>query len=263
MRSSYASHQNMETVLLGLVAFLAGFIDAIVGGGGLIQVPGLLAILPKTSEVLLLGTNKLVSATGTAVATYRYAVRIPIPWRAVLPAMVLAFLFSIAGARTVSIISPAVLRPIILALLFCLAIYVCFNPSFGSTTKPNLSQKQELWIGVLAGSVIGFYDGFFGPGTGIFLMFLFIKIFGYDFLTASAAAKAINLATNIAAILYFAWIQAIWYSLAMPMIVCNMLGAVLGTKLAILKGNRLIRWLFIMVVFLMIAKIAFDMLKPA
>lgn len=253
----------MEYVILCAFAFLAGLIDAVVGGGGLIQLPALFAVFPKLQETLLLGTNKLVSAAGTAVATYRYASRISILWSITLPAMIAAFLFSLLGAYSVSLLDRTVVRFLVLGLLIAVAGYVFFHQDFGTqaTEASQVLTRKKIIIGIFAGMGIGFYDGFFGPGTGIFLLFLFVKIFGFDFLQASVSAKAINLATNVAALLLFSVTDNVWYTLALPMLVFNMLGAVVGTKLAMLKGNRFVRIAFMIVVAALITKIGWDVMK--
>ncbi len=250
----------MEIIFLCFFSFLAGFIDAIVGGGGLVQVPAFFVTYPKMLPALLLGTNKLISAAGTAAATYRYACKVSIPWNIVSPAMIMAFFFSMFGTQVVTWLDPSIFRPLIIILLIFVAIYIFISPNLGTESQPKFTPKIRMFVGVLSGAIIGFYDGFFGPGTGIFLMFLFIRIFGCDFLTASASAKAINLATNIAALICFGYQGNIWYKIAMPLLFCNILGAIVGTRLAIDKGNRFIRAIFILVVVGMIAKLCYDSL---
>lgn len=253
----------MEYIILCGFAFLAGLIDAVVGGGGLIQLPALFAVFPKMQETVLLGTNKLVSATGTAVATYRYASRITIIWALTLPAMIVAFFSSMLGAYAVSLLDRAVVRFLVLILLIVVAGYVFTRQDFGTVSKPDsqIVTRRKIVIAMLAGMGIGFYDGLFGPGTGIFLMFLFIKIFDFDFLQASASSKVINLATNIAALLCFAVQDTVNYTLALPMVVFNILGAISGTHLAIHKGNRFVRVSFMIVVIALIGKIAWDAIE--
>jgi hypothetical protein len=251
----------MDLFLLCLLALLAGFVDSIVGGGGVIQLPALFLFLPAPLAAAIpavLGTNKLSSICGTAVAVVQYARRVPIPWPSVLPASLVAFVFSFLGARAVSMLDPRILKPLVLGLLVLVAIGTVANRNLGNQHAPRFTLHRERQLGLLIGMAMGFYDGFFGPGTGSFLMFLFIGLFGFDFLTASASARVINLATNLSAVLYFAATDRILYRYALPMAACNVLGSLLGTRLAILKGNRWVRLLFLLVVGAMILRLGWD-----
>ena len=149
----------------------------------------------------------------------------------------------------------------ILTLLVAVAIYTFVRKDFGSLHAPRLSAGQRLWIGAAVGSAIGFYDGFFGPGTGSFLIFLFVGVFGFDFLAASAAAKVVNAASNVSALGNFALTGHVLYALAAPMAVSNILGSLAGTRLAILRGSRFVRWFFLAVVTAIICKLAWDLRK--
>lgn len=248
----------LETLTLCFFAFLAGMIDSIVGGGGLIQLPAMLVFLSDLPIVTVLGTNKLVAVTGTMMATVQYARKLTIDWRLVLRMAVVAFVCSFLGARLVSGISTEDLRPMIIVLLIGIAIYIFFKKDMGATRVARLTATQQRWLGLLVGGVIGFYDGFFGPGTGTFLIFMFITIFGLDFLMASASSKVVNVATNLAALIYFAATGHILWSLALPMIVFNVSGAVVGSRLAMLKGSKFIRVLFLVVVSGIIIKLSYD-----
>ncbi len=249
-------------------AFLAGFIDSVVGGGGLIQLPALLILLPHYQpgiDVLgankqdVFGTNKLVGISGTAMAAWNYARRVDLDWRTLLPTAVAGFVFSWIGSRTISLLNPALFRPLVLGLLVGVAIYTFVRKDFGSLHAPRLSLSGKQWIGLGVGAAIGFYDGFFGPGTGSFLIFIFIGVFGFDFLTSSAASKVVNTATNLSSVIYFAWSGHILYRLAVPMAVCNVLGSLTGTRLAVLRGSAFVRWLFLVVVTAIICKLAYDL----
>ncbi len=242
-------------------AFLAGFMDSMVGGGGLIQLPALFILLPHAAAPTVLGTNKLVSITGTSVAASQYARHVPIDWPAVLPAAGAAFVFSALGAHLVSGVRTQTLRPLILVLLVLVAGYVFARKDFGAIHAPRLSPARQRWCGIGMGSVIGLYDGFFGPGTGSFLIFTFIGLFGLSFLAASASSKVINAATNLAAVLLFGLTGHLLYALALPMAACNIGGSVLGTRLAVAKGSRFVRVLFLVVLTGIIAKFAWDTFK--
>jgi uncharacterized protein len=247
---------------LCLVAFLAGLIDSIVGGGGLVQLPALFILLPPelaASVPLVFGTNKLSSICGTGVALAQYARRVKIPWASILPAGLAAFAFSAVGARVVQLVNSDFLKPLTLVLLVGVALYTYSQKSFGHLHAPRFLAQRERSLAVAVGVGIGFYDGFFGPGTGSFLIFIFIGLFGFDFLAASASAKAINFATNLAAIIAFAANDLILYEYALPMGACNVAGALLGARLALLKGNRFVRGLFLGVITVMIARFAYEL----
>jgi uncharacterized protein len=248
----------LEIVFLCGFAFLAGFIDSVAGGGGLIQLPALLIFLPQMPVANLLGTNKLASIAGTSFAVMQYTRHVGINWRATLPATIAAFVLSFLGARTASVLNTEVMRVVVLVLLVTIAVYTFIRKDFGSIHAPRLTHTIQFIFSVVAGMTIGFYDGFFGPGTGSFLIFIFVGIFGFNFLSASASAKLINFATNLSAMLYFAFTNNILYQFAIPMAAFNILGSLAGTRLAILKGSRFVRILFLVVVAGMILKLAYD-----
>ncbi|QLQ23685.1 MAG: sulfite exporter TauE/SafE family protein [Dechloromonas sp.] len=243
---------------LVLAAFLAGGVDAVVGGGGLIQIPALFALHPGEPAATLFGTNKCASIVGTANATWRYARRVAMPWRTILPAAAAAFAFSYAGAAAVAWLPKDAVRPLILALLVFAAVHTLQRKDFGQAHAPAHAGHRELIYATLLGGVIGFYDGFFGPGTGSFLIFLFVRFFGFDFLHASAGAKVVNVATNLAALAYFVpngyWLPV----LAAAMAAANLGGSMAGTWLALRHGSGLIRRVFLLVVGVLIVRFAWD-----
>lgn len=247
-----------ELLALILAAFLAGGIDAVVGGGGLIQIPALFAVYPHQSPATLFGTNKCASVVGTANATWRYARQVRMPWRTILPAAVAAFVFSYAGAAAVAWLPKDAVRPLILILLVLAAIYTLKRKNFGQIHRPAHAGHRELLYAVLLGGVIGFYDGFFGPGTGSFLIFLFVRFFGFDFLHASAGAKVVNVATNLAALAYFVPNGYILPVLAAIMAAANVSGSLAGTWLALRHGSLFVRKVFLVVVGVLIVKFAWD-----
>lgn len=251
---------DLPAIWLALLpaAFLAGCMDALVGGGGLIQIPSLFAVLPQATPATLFGTNKAASVLGTATAAWRYTRRITLPWATVLPAAALAFAFSFLGAMAVAWLPRDYLRPLLLLLLIGAAVYTLVRKDFGSVHAPRHRGWREFCLAGGLGALIGFYDGFFGPGTGSFLIFLFVRAFGFDFLHASAAAKIVNVATNLAALAFFIphgqWLP--WIALGMA--VCNIAGAVLGSRLALRHGSQLVRKAFLFIVVLLIARFAWD-----
>lgn len=253
----------MDTLTPGLVAlvfaaFFAGAIDAVVGGGGLIQIPALFAVHPGESAATLFGTNKCASIVGTANATRRYARSVVMPWRTILPAALAAFALSYAGAAAVAWLPKDAVRPLILVLLVLAAIYTLKKKEFGEQHRPAHSGRRELLYALLLGGVIGFYDGFFGPGTGSFLIFLFVRFFGFDFLHASASAKVVNVATNLAALLYFVPNGYVLPVLAVVMAAANVAGSQAGTWLALRHGSRFVRRVFLVLVAVLIVKFAWD-----
>ena len=246
--------------LLALIvaAFVAGAIDAVVGGGGLIQIPALFAVHPGQSAATLFGTNKCASVVGTANATWRYARRVVMPWRTILPAALAAFAFSYVGAAAVAWLPKDAVRPLILVLLVFAAVYTLMKKDFGESHRPTHSGHRELFYAILLGGVIGFYDGFFGPGTGSFLIFLFVRFFGFDFLHASAGAKVVNVATNLAALAYFLPNGYVLPLVAVAMAAANVGGSMAGTWLALRYGSGLIRRIFLLVVGVLIVRFAWD-----
>lgn len=247
-----------EILLLCLFAFFAGLIDAAVGGGGLIQIPALFNFMPSAVPASLFGTNKVASLSGTLFAARSYIKRVKIPWALVLPAAASAFVMAFAGAATVSMVPKSVLKPLVFFLLVVIAVYTLWKKDFGTLHKPVVIGSREKMIAVLIGGAIGFYDGLFGPGTGSFLIFLFIRFFAFDFLHASAAAKFVNIATNVAALAFFVPAGFVLWQIALPMAVANIFGAVSGTWLAMHKGAGFVRVLFLVLVTLLILKLGYE-----
>ena len=245
--------------LLGF-AFLAGFIDAVAGGGGLVQVPALFILMPGVPPATLLGTNKFASIWGTASAAVQYARHVPLEWRATLPTCFAAVVFGFLGARTVAHIPGDFLRPLVLVLLVGVLAYTLWRKDLGALHAPKLTHPQQFWMGLATGAGLGFYDGFFGPGTGSFLVFAFVGLFGFSFLAASASAKIVNVVTNGAALSYFIYNGNVLYAVALPMAALNVAGSYLGSHLAIRKGSGFVRVVFLVVVLALIARYAWDLL---
>jgi uncharacterized protein len=250
-----------EIIIVSIFAFGAGFVDAIVGGGGLIQLPSLLIALPQAPIPTLFGTNKLSAIAGNSISAWQYSRRVKVPWKLVLISAIGAGIASFCGAKCTGLLQPSLLRPLVIILLIAVSLYTWQNKDLGTSARSKLPPDRELVIGLLLSSAIGFYDGFFGPGTGTFLVFAWIGILGYDFLNATAIAKIINWSTNFTAIVAFFVTGNILYQFALPMAICNILGAILGTRLAILKGNQFIRIIFQSVVICSIGKLSYDLIK--
>lgn len=250
----------MDWAVLVAGAFVAGMVDAVVGGGGLIQIPLLLTAFPAVSIPVLFGTNKVSSVVGTLSACIRYARTISIPWRIALWAAAAAFVGSWIGAQAVSLLPKETMKPLVLGMLIVVGGYTFWRKDFGKLERHALAPHWVVPASFAAGSVIGFYDGFFGPGTGSFLIFVFVRWFGFDFLKASASAKVVNVSTNLAAIASFATHEGILWRVGAVMAVANLAGAQLGSHLALKHGNGFIRWLFLVVVVVLVGKLGWELL---
>jgi uncharacterized protein len=253
--------EPLNYALLFAFAFTAGFIDSVVGGGGLIQMPALLIFAPGLSVPAIMGTNKFAAFSGTALATTRYVRQTEVPWKSVLPAVLAALLFSFLGARIISTLNKDYVRVLVLVLLVATALYTFLKKDFGIQHEPRLDAVKTTVYSLLTGMVMGFYDGFFGPGTGSFLIVIFISLYGFNFLIASASAKLVNCATNVSALAYFMYTGQISYELAIPVAVFNMTGSWIGSRLAIRRGSGFVRTLFLVIVTCMILKFGYDVLS--
>jgi len=250
---------TLTTALFLLCAsFLAGFVDSIAGGGGLIQLPALLIGLPKTETVTVLGTNKLASVFGTTTAAALYRRQIKPDPRVLLAMAIPAFIGSATGASLASHIPTKSMRPIVLVLLIVVAIYTWLKPDLGKIELLRHHSSRRIQISIIAGLVIGFYDGIFGPGTGSFLMLILVASLGYAFITASAIAKVVNVSTNVGAIMIFGLHGAIIFKLGLILGAANVSGAILGSRLAIRGGSTLVRKVFLLVTVALIIKVGID-----
>jgi uncharacterized membrane protein YfcA len=247
-----------DLLLLAGFALLAGFIDAVAGGGGLIQVPGLFAVLPQESPARIFGTNKLASVFGTANATWRYARRLALPWEVALPAAAMALLFSFGGAAVVDWLPKEVVRPVVLGLLVMVILHTLWNRDFGKVQGVRPEGKVGKRRALIVGAVMGFYDGFFGPGAGSFLIFAFVRFFGMDFLHASSTAKVVNLATNVAALAYFAPTGNVIWLVGGVMAGANLVGAQIGARTALRHGSGFVRWVFVVVASVLAVRFGID-----
>jgi len=248
----------MELALICLASLLAGGIDSIVGGGGLILVPALFAVYPSAAPATLFGTNKSASVWGTSIATVQYSRRVQMRWAVLLPAAGAALVGSFIGAWVVTLIDPSFLRRLLPFILLAVLLYTLAKKDLGRTHAPRHAQGRETLLACAIGAVIGWYDGFFGPGTGSFFIFLFVRLLGYDFLNASASAKLLNVATNLAAITLFAIKGHVWWKIGLTMAVANVLGSLIGTRLALKHGAGFVRGVFVVVVSALILKTGYD-----
>ena len=253
----------LELITVTAASLLAGFVDAIVGGGGLILVPALFSVYPGAAPATLFGTNKSAAILGTAWATAQFSRRVEMRWRALAPAAGAALVGSFLGAWTVTMVSAGGLRKALPFVLLAVLLYTLARKDLGRAHAPAFAGRAEAAVASAIGLAIGFYDGFFGPGTGSFFVFLFVRLLGYDFLHASASAKLLNTATNASAIALFAWKGHVWWHIAAVMAVANVLGSLLGTRLALKHGAGFVRGVFIVVVSLLILKTGWDGLVRA
>jgi uncharacterized membrane protein YfcA len=251
----------MQSIALLLLAGFAGFVDAVVGGGGLIQIPGLFSIFPSWQPATVFGTNKLASITGTSVAVYRFIQKITFSWRLLLPACLTALLCSFLGARLVALLPVAFMRPFILLMIIVVAVYTFAKKEFGLQAQASLSTNMLMITGALIGAILGFYDGIFGPGTGAFLIFALVRFAKMDFMTASAHAKVVNWVTNASALTYFVSQGHIVWPIALLMATANFTGAAIGTKMALTQGSEFVRKIFLFVLVLLIGKFGYDTIR--
>jgi uncharacterized protein len=247
-----------ELVIAALASLFAGAVDAIVGGGGLILVPALFGLFPTAPPATLLGTNKAAGIWGTAWATTQFARRVKLPWAALLPAAVVAVAGSFGGAWALTLVSAAGMRKALPIILVAVLVYTLARKDLGLTHAPSRRGRAQAFIASAIGLVVGFYDGFFGPGAGSFFVFAFVRLLGFDFLHASASAKLLNVATNLAAIVLLAAKGHVWWHVAAVTAVANVAGSLLGTRLALKHGAGFVRIAFIVVVSALIVKTAYD-----
>ncbi len=250
--------ENYILILLCIAAFLAGFIDAIVGGGGLIQTPMGLILLPNLPVASVIGSLKIPSFSGTFFAAIQYLKKVEMNWKLLIIMMTLAVPSAFLGSTLLTYVSNDFMKPLLLVVLSLLVVYTYAKKNFGQHTDKSHSTKQQILYAVLISFFIGFYDGFIGPGTGSFLVLAFITLLGFDFLQASANAKMVNLATNFGSICLFAIKGKIIWMVAIPMAICNAVGGFVGAKLAISKGNNFIRIFFLIVVIGTLIRFAYD-----
>ncbi|GAB3298673.1 sulfite exporter TauE/SafE family protein [Parasphingorhabdus pacifica] len=253
-----------EISLAGLMflcgaAFLAGAVDAIVGGGGLIQLPAMLLIMPGGEAIHSLASNKVASVAGTAAAARTYAKRTRIDWHSALPMAVIAFFGSLCGAVFADALPSDVLNVVVLVALVGVGIYTWRTPALGAADAVPAGRRRQLLLMLAGGAVIGFWDGIAGPGTGSFLVFLLVGLIGYAFVSASATAKVVNVATNLGALVFFVPAGKVLWGLALAMATANMSGSVFGAALASRRGSGFVRRVFLTVLFGLVASLGWKL----
>lgn len=252
----------METIpwLLCLVAFIAGFVDSMVGGGGLIQTPLSLVLLPQYSVASIIGTLKIPAFCGTALAARQYLKQVTINWKLFFLLAAVALVSAGLGSYSLTHISNDFVKPFLFVILILLAIYTLIKKDFGQAQGKAIPKRKLLLLGCITSMIVGFYDGFIGPATGTFFILGFVTLLKMDFIRANTYAKMVNLATNAGSMLFFIFKGMILWQVALPMAVCNALGGYLGAKTALKNGNRLIRYVFMGVIWLSILRFGYEVL---
>jgi uncharacterized membrane protein YfcA len=253
---------DLSTILfLCMAAFAAGFVDSVVGGGGLIQTPLGLILLPAYPVSAVIGTLKIPAFSGTSFAAAQYLKKVNMNWKLLAFMIVLAFVSAFTGSLLLTRVSNDFMKPFLFIVLVLLFIYTFLKKDFGQHIQKDHSAKRQFLYAAGISILIGFYDGFIGPGAGSFLVLAFISLLGFDFLHASANAKMVNLATNFGSICLFLLKGKIIWAIAIPMAFCNAAGGWLGAKTAINRGNRFIRIFFLVVVLATLIRFGYDVFK--
>jgi uncharacterized membrane protein YfcA len=258
MLTILADYSFLTLFSMVILCFTAGFVDAVIGGGGLIQLPAMLINFPSAPLPVIFGTNKIASLAGTSTAAFQYSRRIQFDYKILGVIAACAGAASFAGAKVVSHINVNALKPAIFVILIVIAIYTFLKKDLGSIKANHISLRQQLIRGCLMGVVVGFYDGFFGPGTGSFLVLGFVLLLGFEFVEASAYSKLINCITNLSALIVFVSHGKYILELAILMALCNVTGNVIGSRIALKKGNGFVRIFFLIIVMGMIARYGYD-----
>lgn len=251
----------LTLLLLGLAGFIAGFVEAITGGGGLIMLPSLLIGLPSHPVSNLIGTVKIPAFSGISLSAWQYSKQVKLNIRLVVLCCVVAFGASYAGSWTLTLIDNAFMKPFLLAILVLVAIYTFMKKDFAAHQPKTHSANEQMLYASLICLVVGFYNGFIGAGGGSFFLLSFVTIIGFPFLQASAYAKICSTITNLASIVLFTSADQVIWPVAIAMSAGSMLGALLGTRFAITKGSAFVRPFFLAVVSLMLLRFAYDVFK--
>jgi uncharacterized membrane protein YfcA len=252
----FGSVSAVALLVLCAASVLAGLVDAIVGGGGLVQLSALLVVLPGGEAIFSVATNKLASLVGTASAAVTFARRVPLDRRHVVPMAAAAFVGAVGGALLAALLPSRVLTVVVLVALVAVGLYTWRRPQLGAVHTPRFARRTQGLVMAAGGAAIGFYDGLAGPGTGSFLVFLLVGLVGFAFLQASAAAKVVNTATNLGALCFFLPAGVVLLGLGAVLAVANLLGAVLGARLAVSRGSGFVRRVFLAVVAVLVVTLA-------
>lgn len=244
-------------VLLCVAGFIASFVDAIVGGGGLISLPAFL--MSGLTPHVALGTNKFSASMGSFTSSYEY-IRSKKAHLKLMKILIPFTLFgAVVGVNTTLLIPAEILNILIVILIIAIALYTLFSKKIGvENTFKELTSKNIL-LGIIFSFSLGFYDGFFGPGTGAFLLFGFIKIYHFDFINATGNAKILNFTSNLTSLVLFALNKKIDYLIGIPVGLCMIAGAKVGSRLALNKGTQLIKPLFVTMSAGMVIKLLWEL----
>ncbi|MBQ1046464.1 TSUP family transporter [Micromonospora sp. C32] len=245
------------TTLLS-AALVAGWVDAVVGGGGLLLLPALLVAAPGVPVATALGTNKLAAIFGTSTAAVTYARRTKLDWGVAGPAAGLAVLTAGLGAALAGAVPGSAYRPVVLVVLVAVAVFVLARPSLGVVSSSRRTPRRVVVAVAVAGLGIALYDGLIGPGTGTFLVLAFTAILGSDFVHASAMAKVVNAGTNLGALVVFGLTGHVWWALGAAMAVCNVVGAAVGARMALRRGAGFVRVVLLVVVLALVVRLGYD-----
>lgn len=247
-----------DWVVLLTAATAAGWVDAVVGGGGLILLPALFLVAPGLTPQAALATNKLTAIWGTGAAVLTFARRLPLRWSLLAPAAAVAAGCAAAGAAAVALIDRDLFIPIVMGVLVAVAVFVAARPNLGTASARRASGLRAATVVLTAAAVIGFYDGILGPGTGTFLIIVFAAMLGSEFVESAAMAKVLNFGSNFGALVFFAVGGHVWWTLGLAMAVCNVAGAVLGSRMALRRGARFVRVVLLVVVVGMVVRLGFQ-----
>ena len=249
----------INLALLALAMFSAGFVDAIAGGGGLIQTPAMLLSFPDRNPVSVVATSKTAAFFGTTTAAIKYRKSIKTDTRLLLAMVVPAFIGACFGALLASHISPASFKSAIFFMMIAIFLYTLFKPELGKVHVEKYSAKKLMVIGSIAAAIIGFYDGLIGPGTGTMLMIALVALMGFAFVGASAIAKVVNATTNLASIIVVGLRIGIMWKLGLILGIANLLGGYTGSHLAIKKGSGFVRIFYLLVTGLLILRLGYSL----
>ncbi|WP_306361931.1 TSUP family transporter [Nocardia sp. CC227C] len=248
-----------DWAILLTAATAAGWVDAVVGGGGLIILPTMFVVAPGIAPQTALGTNKLAAFSGTSAAVLTFARKVPMRWRSLLPAALLAGLAAACGSAAVALIDRDLFIPIVMVVLVGVAVFVTLRPSIGVTMATHRpTRRKTILVIALAAGLIGLYDGLLGPGTGTFLIITFATLLGTEFVRAAAMAKVINCGSNLGSLLYLGATGHVLWALGLAMAVGNVLGAVIGSRMALARGAGFVRAVLLIVVVAMVIRLGWQ-----
>lgn len=251
----------LTLTLILCAGFFAGFIDAIAGGGGLVQLPAMLISFPQKEVIEVVGTSKAGAIWGTSAAALNYRRNIKTDPKLLIAMVLPAFIGSGLGSLLATQISTTQLKAGIVVMLVAVFIYTLIHPDLGKIEIFKHSHLRRMQIAISAGFIIGFYDGLIGPGTGTLLMIVLVAGFGFAFVGASAIAKVVNVATNLASILVIGFNASIMWKVGIALGIVNLAGGFLGSHVAINKGSEFVRKFYLVVTFVLIVRVLFDLFK--